>query len=214
MKKHAFTLAEMLIVIGIIGVVAALVIPSLIANYQKRVIMTQLKKAYAEISQAGVMAVAKEDGSKFPNTKPNVNGTFINDYFKKSKDCGWGRYAYKECFGAEYTWDGYTASLDNLYGLGDNPHCIIAKAGYALCLSYPYPWGLLDVNGPKGPNVFGKDTFPVIMANNGNLHAYSPELAKVMNNDWDYDIDNTKKKEKKVAESTKKAKKKVSVKKG
>jgi prepilin-type N-terminal cleavage/methylation domain-containing protein len=44
---NAFTLAEVLITSGIIGVVAALTMPSLIANYQGRGTVTKLKKAYS-----------------------------------------------------------------------------------------------------------------------------------------------------------------------
>ena len=44
MKKFGFTLAEVLITLGIIGVVSALTMPNLIANYQKKVWVTQLKK--------------------------------------------------------------------------------------------------------------------------------------------------------------------------
>ena len=46
-KKAAFTLAEVLITLGIIGVVAALTLPTLIQNHQKQVYVTQLKKAYS-----------------------------------------------------------------------------------------------------------------------------------------------------------------------
>ena len=45
MKQTAFTLAEVLITLGIIGVVAAMTLPSLIANHQKQVYVTGLKKA-------------------------------------------------------------------------------------------------------------------------------------------------------------------------
>ena len=48
----AFTLAEVLITLGIIGVVAALTMPSLIQNYQKKKAVTQLKAAYSILSQA------------------------------------------------------------------------------------------------------------------------------------------------------------------
>ena len=50
-NKNAFTLAEVLITLGIIGVVAALTLPSLIQNYQKQVWVNQLKKSYSTISQ-------------------------------------------------------------------------------------------------------------------------------------------------------------------
>ena len=52
MKNTAFTLAEVLITLGIIGVVAALTLPALIANYQKQVIKEQFKVAYSLVQQA------------------------------------------------------------------------------------------------------------------------------------------------------------------
>ena len=51
-KRIAFTLAEVLITLGIIGVVAALTLPSLITNYQKQVIETRLSKFYTTMNQA------------------------------------------------------------------------------------------------------------------------------------------------------------------
>ena len=52
LKKCAFTLAEVLITLGIIGVVAAITIPGLITNYQKHVVETKLSKFNATMNQA------------------------------------------------------------------------------------------------------------------------------------------------------------------
>ncbi len=51
-RKIAFTLAEVLITLGIIGVVAALTIPTLVQNYKKKEYSTRLKKFYSMMSQA------------------------------------------------------------------------------------------------------------------------------------------------------------------
>lgn len=51
-NQKAFTLAEVLITIGIIGVVAALTIPVLIANHRKKVVETRLAKFYSTMNQA------------------------------------------------------------------------------------------------------------------------------------------------------------------
>ena len=59
--KRAFTLAEVLITLGIIGVVAALTLPGLITNYQKKVTAVRLEKFYTIMSQA-VMSWSVEDG--------------------------------------------------------------------------------------------------------------------------------------------------------
>lgn len=44
LQKKAFTLAEVLITLGIIGVVAAMTLPTLVGEYQKKQTATQLKK--------------------------------------------------------------------------------------------------------------------------------------------------------------------------
>ena len=46
-SKTGFTLAEVLITLGIIGVVAALTIPSLMTAYNKHITETRLKKFYS-----------------------------------------------------------------------------------------------------------------------------------------------------------------------
>ena len=55
-RKIAFTLAEVLITLGIIGVVAALTIPTLMANHRKQVVETSLEKFYSTMNQAIKMA--------------------------------------------------------------------------------------------------------------------------------------------------------------
>ena len=61
MKKHhtAFTLAEVLITLAIIGIVAALTIPSLITKYKKTVTVNKLKKFYSVMSNATNLAIAE-----------------------------------------------------------------------------------------------------------------------------------------------------------
>lgn len=51
-SKNAFTLAEVLITLAIIGIVAALTIPNLIQSYKKLVVETRLAKFYSAINQA------------------------------------------------------------------------------------------------------------------------------------------------------------------
>src|SRR5574344_1906017 len=58
MKEKAFTLAEVLIVLGIIGIVAAMTIPQLISNYQKAATVSQLKKTYSMLNQALKASIA------------------------------------------------------------------------------------------------------------------------------------------------------------
>ena len=60
-KRFGFTLAEVLITLGIIGVVAAMTIPNLIANTNSAKFRSQFKKTLSTLSQAGLMAQAQYD---------------------------------------------------------------------------------------------------------------------------------------------------------
>ena len=81
-SKAAFTLAEVLITLGIIGVVAALTMPALIANYQKQVWVTQLKKEYSTWSQAFQKILADEGVERLSDTQlwAKLDDSYCNAY--------------------------------------------------------------------------------------------------------------------------------------
>ena len=56
MKIKSFTLAEVLITLGIIGIVAAMTLPIVIGNYKKQVVSSRLKKFYSIMNQAILMS--------------------------------------------------------------------------------------------------------------------------------------------------------------
>jgi len=60
-KRFGFTLAEVLITLGIIGVVAAMTIPTLIANTNGAKFRAQFKKTLSTLNQAGLMSQAQYD---------------------------------------------------------------------------------------------------------------------------------------------------------
>ena len=85
-SKFGFTLAEVLITLGIIGVVAAMTIPVLMTNFMKNKTETQLKTFYSKINQTVKMSIADNgdpEGWITPNKnysyKENVE--FLNTYF-------------------------------------------------------------------------------------------------------------------------------------
>ena len=57
--KRAFTLSEVLITLGIIGIIAAMTLPSLIGNYRRKEVETRLKRAYSLLNQALLSASVK-----------------------------------------------------------------------------------------------------------------------------------------------------------
>ena len=60
-KKFGFTLAEVLITLGIIGVVAAMTIPTLISNTNSAKFKSQYKKTLSTLNQAALMGTAQYD---------------------------------------------------------------------------------------------------------------------------------------------------------
>jgi len=112
-SRNGFTLAEVLITLGIIGVVAALTIPILMANYQKVQEVAGLKKAYAEITEA-LRLMANDHGCSddlrctnlftgYSSIKgaSNVLGGEMVKYLKVSKNCGQDQSA--KCFSDDYS---------------------------------------------------------------------------------------------------------------
>ena len=86
-RKSAFTLAEVLITLGIIGVVAALTLPSLITNYQKQIIETRLSKFYTTMNQA-VLNSQIENGDFRDwelSSEKNLYDAYLKKYLKTVK---------------------------------------------------------------------------------------------------------------------------------
>ena len=92
--KKAFTLAEVLTTLGIIGVVAAITMPMLVSTYQERELVSRLKKDYSNISQSYAQSLVENglpkywhlgeegnsDGAKY------IQSTLIS-YFKVWENC-------------------------------------------------------------------------------------------------------------------------------
>lgn len=182
--KKAFTLAEVLITLGIIGVVAALTIPTLVNNYRKKQFETGLKKEYSVLLQA--LDMYKQD-NETPLKKEDTDqshGEFknkIKPYLKILVDCGdeqAGKYEAK-CVqngyytqDKKYTYKTYSGNIANedLFDdgqiiLNDGSHLLFENIGNrgAVFVS-------IDVNGyNKLPNKWGEDVFTFQLMNDGKL---------------------------------------------
>ena len=90
MTKNGFTLAEVLITLGIIGVVAAMTIPTLIANTRAAQLKSRYFKSYSTLTQALKLMQADDvslDNADYPNA--NFYKTFMS-YLQAPYDCGLG----------------------------------------------------------------------------------------------------------------------------
>jgi prepilin-type N-terminal cleavage/methylation domain-containing protein len=78
-RAKAFTLAEVLITLAVIGIVAALTMPALIANYQKKVTAIRVKHFYSMFSQAIRLSEAENGEYKNWDFPTSTNGVNITD---------------------------------------------------------------------------------------------------------------------------------------
>jgi len=80
-NKAAFTLAEVLITLAIIGVVAAMTIPTLVANYQKKLVTTRMLKFYSSMKQAIQLASVN---SYMENVTSEKSGEKILEWYNNN----------------------------------------------------------------------------------------------------------------------------------
>ena len=139
-KNIAFTLAEVLTVIAIIGVVSALTLPNLNNNADDRVYVSKAKKAYTDLSTAVDRMGIKYSGS--PNSWGASNTVNRLNNFLKTKGTGTS-YWYEA---------GDCANV--AVGLADgSSYCAVSNS--ATCMNI-----LFDVDGSKkGYNEVGYDVF-------------------------------------------------------
>ena len=82
-QKSAFTLAEVLITLAIIGVVAAMTIPTLISDYQEKATITKLKVTYSMLANAWQLAYA--NSGEFKEDDPDDLYNYISPYIRFTK---------------------------------------------------------------------------------------------------------------------------------
>ena len=185
--KKGFTLAEVLITLGVIGVVAALTLPNLLQNHQKKVFVTQLQRAVNLISNSATQLVSDENAPSLDDTYlvavnndyKNAQGKFMNKYFKVARDCGTDNRA--ACLGEIYYSLDRTATTNLANVLNDSGwagpyYCVTVNTGATICMTtmskdweHNFSQVVLDVNGPAGPNTSGRDLFDFYLYSDGKI---------------------------------------------
>ena len=110
MKKYAFTLAEIMITIGIIGVVAAITIPLLMQNSNSKKFTTQFKKSLSTLNQAAIGAQAQYDLDYSLLTQINDDATC------KSNTLAGGQYNFCGLFNNTLAGQTYLGKYGNVKG--------------------------------------------------------------------------------------------------
>lgn len=165
-KNLAFTLAEVLITLGIIGVVAALTIPGLITTYKAHRLHSQLLKSYSIVQQVFKQMEASDE-SIDPSSYTRQSGSFyksFKNYLKGITDCGTWTTKGLPCANVNnlnYKTLGKKYNVSRYY-FDDGQ--IALPDGTLLVFENPaledYLWVLVDINGYNNPpNILGYDLF-------------------------------------------------------
>lgn len=179
-RFSAFTLAEVLITLGIIGVVAAITIPTLIIGNQRKELETQFKKEYAQLSQVTQAVIMNDYGGDIPSVACDDSLTTFMDFYQKhytkadvcrrgQSTCSTAIFpvssgsAFHEFLYTHYqTFNGYAPAAycnDGVMATADGSLLYFDCANSAEFV-YGTPMIAIDVNGwQKKPNRYGQDFF-------------------------------------------------------
>ena len=195
LAKAGFTLAEVLITLGIIGVVAAMTIPSLINKYQDKVVTTALKRNYSILSQAVLSAVDEygtpdnwmqrdENQSSYSQSSARNVADILSKFIKNvnkctDSDCILKFYKAHKVYNIKKNTLASNAQLKYAY-LALNDGTIYEISSLGQC-NYWNAKGVcaavsIDVNGLSYPNATGWDVFTFFLTAEGKFipASYNP----------------------------------------
>ncbi len=184
-RKAAFTMAEVLITLGIIGIVAAMTLPSLIGKYQKKVTVTRLKRTYTVLSQAVQRSIADNGDPSGWNTESyywsegsqanlqkileTFSSTYIVPYLAKINRIEYASFkdlGYKQVIIPNETSTRYLDMRGQIIILNDGSiiQLRMSTSGNLgteenRVEKYIDIMIIADINGFRGPNILGKDFF-------------------------------------------------------
>lgn len=169
MKKfRAFTLSEIMITVGIIGVISALTVPTLVKNYQREAQTVQFRKNVSEFENAVDMFITEEGKTSFRATSVftdanNGLSTFMQSKFK-SKGCGNST----KCF-ADENYISIDGSHNEKFECDGEAYLLANSAAVCVKLEDDYLRVFIDTNGAQGPNIGGRDMFRFYIDDTGKL---------------------------------------------
>ena len=184
-SKRAFTLAEVLITLAIIGVVAALTIPVLVGKYQKHQLYTQFMKVFNTLSSAIQLSLADNgDIVSWDYSEPNkIFDKYFLDYLKVINTKPVPDYDVYSLDGEKFgkfsevlSADSEGTNSENIYYFADGSSCAIAGAFNGGDIVFA-----CDTNGDKKPNTLGRDIFT--FRTNPRDNSFAPEFKSGDNND-------------------------------
>ena len=205
-SKFGFTLSEVLITLGVIGVVAALTLPSLIAKHQEKVMINKLKTSYSLLNQAFKQAVedyGEIDTWGITAEERAANASeILSKYIKVIKKCDLGE---KACLADKYVGRKGSGTQNNTVDISNSGSSIVLANGMSvlfngtedrmLCAQNVNQYNnavlnsqedifntcfrvYVDTNGKQKPNFASKDLFYFFAMKDGIVPAGTAGLTR------------------------------------
>ncbi len=180
-RQVAFTLAEVLITLGVIGIVAAMTLPTLIQHRQEKITVNQLKKSYSILQQV-YDRIVFETGSEpkdrcmsgmYEENSHIIMANKFAPYLNIAQNCIGKDSAYtqKHCTDSGTANSGVSTSVRLIDGTTMNFRLWNGQSNWVWGTSKPLGAVCgritVDVNGPKSPNKSGFDQFGFYLTNYG-----------------------------------------------
>ena len=197
-SKAAFTLAEVLITLGIIGVVAAMTLPVIVGEYQKQVTVVHLKKFYTTINQALRRSEVDNGEYKYWQIGYDIGASaYFDKYWKPYLRGVTICKTYLECnYTSNQPFSDINGTKAGAVLISETSRTTIKLPDGTVVINFTSMGGTadeegnlvddhisgalyVDINGGKGPNRYGKDVFVYIRNESGIINPYLINLKDI-----------------------------------
>jgi prepilin-type N-terminal cleavage/methylation domain-containing protein len=211
-NKKAFTLTELIIALGIIGTIAALPVPTLIKNINRKILATQLKNTVGSIQQLVTDEMVIKKTKNLSDTDFGNSESLLNGHFEIAGPCDDDN----KCWASNYR---FINPINNGAGITVSSEIYSKRLKNGVTIGYTLAQGdsneepkasngegafgifYVDTNGTDDPNIIGRDMFMFYLTPKGKLlgideerSCYDPFFAdvraglscftKLVNNNW------------------------------
>ena len=182
-KLFGFTLSELLLALGVIGIVAAITIPPVSGNIQRKLLSSQIKNFVSDLKHLMDRQLATKNARVLADTDfGDLDRLFSDDNFPVILNCDTGA----ECWTNSYRRlsDMTDVTNDVIDGIDNNGRTVKLKSGAVLTFQYVeeddftsvdetdkyYGIFKVDINGNDGPNIVGRDIFWIPVTQKGKIY--------------------------------------------
>lgn len=189
MKKKGFTLAEVLITLGIIGVVAALTLPTLSTNAQSQANASKLASTVSDLENAFGLILMTDSSDPLQLHDMDLSSESLYTKISKNMKTNGDTTASKE-YGADNPFSGITLPKNTVFMTKSGAMVFIddkqAEADDDANGNVDKYFGnaYIDVNGKTKPNKLGKDVFSFHLGEDGILYPMDDATKKLVKNGY------------------------------